>query len=798
MGNADGAIIIETEIDQRGAIKGVAELKVILGGAGKQFEQTVNSMTSSMEGMNLKVNTDEAEQEIGEVVSEVEQLNEELEDGPRIHIWNAETESEVEEGVEEVREAVWESAQAIEEKSEETAEKSKNIFKRMADGFQSAYTRFVSALTLPGKEAFGGNPEINIKTDKARDRVVELTGRIEMLKQKLKEMDAQGTTFGFEEYDKTYQDLKKLEPELNAYKKKLEQASEGSKKLAKNTKQVNQSVNNSSVSFKKGLKKLLAYGFGIRSVYMLFRKLRSAIGEGIKNLVQVDKETNNAVSGMVSSFSQVKNSIAAAFAPIITMVAPYITRLMDMLNAAISKIGQFFAALSGKGTFTKAVKVQQDYAKSLNGTTTSAKKASKALYAFDELNVLQKDEDTGTAAADMFKTEEITEEAATMAQGFKDFFSPVIAAFENLKAHAQPVIEKLGNAVAWLRENVLEPLGSWTINDAIPAFFDALGGALDLVAAVAEKLGDWFSVLWDKFLAPAAAWVGDAIVSFFETLGKVLTDISENETAVTILSGVAVAILAVVAAIELWNIAQAILNGLLAISPITWIILAIVALIAIIVLCITYWDQIKAVIEKVWESIKTKVTNTINKIKTTLATTTANIKQAWNDTWTSMKEKVLEIFDGIWNGIKKVINSIIGGIEWMVNSVINGINKMIDALNSLSFDVPDWLGGGHFGFNIPNLATVSIPRLATGTVVPRSAGEFAAILGDNNRETEVVSPLSTMKQAFMEALDSRGGQEVNVYISAEGDMDALVRELNFRISKEQSRVGTNFTKVVRA
>ena len=63
------------------------------------------------------------------------------------------------------------------------------------------------------------------------------------------------------------------------------------------------------------------------------------------------------------------------------------------------------------------------------------------------------------------------------------------------------------------------------------------------------------------------------------------------------------------------------------------------------------------------------------------------------------------------------------------------------------------IGGKHIGFNI---TPVSLPRLATGTVVPRQSREFAAILGDNNRETEVVSPLSTMKQAMVEALQESG------------------------------------------
>ena len=56
----------------------------------------------------------------------------------------------------------------------------------------------------------------------------------------------------------------------------------------------------------------------------------------------------------------------------------------------------------------------------------------------------------------------------------------------------------------------------------------------------------------------------------------------------------------------------------------------------------------------------------------------------------------------------------------MANGVVNGINTVINALNSLHFDIPDWvpgLGGKSFGFNIGTLATVSLPRLAKGGIV---------------------------------------------------------------------------------
>ena len=55
------------------------------------------------------------------------------------------------------------------------------------------------------------------------------------------------------------------------------------------------------------------------------------------------------------------------------------------------------------------------------------------------------------------------------------------------------------------------------------------------------------------------------------------------------------------------------------------------------------------------------------------------------------------------------------------------------------------------GFNLWNWTAPQIPYLAQGTVVPPNK-EFMAVLGDNTREHEVVSPLSTIKEANKEAL----------------------------------------------
>ena len=93
-------------------------------------------------------------------------------------------------------------------------------------------------------------------------------------------------------------------------------------------------------------------------------------------------------------------------------------------------------------------------------------------------------------------------------------------------------------------------------------------------------------------------------------------------------------------------------------------------------------------------------------------------------------------------------------------------------------------------------APFRMPRLATGTVVPPRAGEFAAILGDNKRETEVVSPLSTMKQALKEALEESGaiggGRDIHIDLILNGQRFAsAVYKAN---NQERQRVGVRMVQ----
>lgn len=173
-----------------------------------------------------------------------------------------------------------------------------------------------------------------------------------------------------------------------------------------------------------GLKNILKYTLGIRSLFVLVNKLRSALVDGFKNLSQYSGETNNSLSMLMSSLTQLKNAFAAAFAPILNVVAPILNSIIQKIISVVNTFGQLTSALTGKTTYIKAKKVQQDYAKSLNSNAASATNAKKAneelqrtILSFDQINKMDdnssSDSDNGIvdtgglSPSDMFDTQSI-------------------------------------------------------------------------------------------------------------------------------------------------------------------------------------------------------------------------------------------------------------------------------------------------------------------------------------------------------------------------------------------------------
>lgn len=127
-------------------------------------------------------------------------------------------------------------------------------------------------------------------------------------------------------------------------------------------------------------------------------------------------------------------------------------------------------------------------------------------------------------------------------------------------------------------------------------------------------------------------------------------------------------------------------------------------------------------------------------------------------------------FERAGNGIRDIFKGVINGI---IEFFENGINFIVKNLNKLKFTVPDWIpeiGGESIGFN---LSRVSIPRLATGAVIPPNR-EFLAVLGDQKHGTNIETPLDTMIDAFKQAIKEMGGVGNNGQMHVTVEIDGRV------------------------
>lgn len=177
-----------------------------------------------------------------------------------------------------------------------------------------------------------------------------------------------------------------------------------------------------------------------------------------------------------------------------------------------------------------------------------------------------------------------------------------------------------------------------------------------------------------------------------------------------------------------------------------------------------------------FENIRTTIADVIQAVEDIFLGLTQFLAGVFTGDWKTAWEGIKNVFKGVWNGIA----SLFGGA---VNAVIKGANWLISQLNKIKWNVPDWvpvIGGKKLGISIPKISEYRIPALATGTVVPPNR-EFLAMLGDNKTEHEVVSPLSTIKQAVAEAMAENGGggeQVFHLYIDGKQVAVQVVKHVN--------------------
>lgn len=662
---------------------------------------------------------------------------------------------------------------------------------------------------------------------------------------------------------------------------KVEEQTKKFANLGASAKKAEKHVDNVSNSFKKGLSKVLKYAFGISTLFVLFNKLRSAVKEGYGALMESDDDVKASINDLTGSLQQLKNQLASAFQPIISVIAPILSKFIQMLSDAMTKVGMFFAMLTGQGYINKAVKGTNDLAKGFGASADKAKELKNYTSSLDELNVLNPPDDSsgggGGGAGNAFEKVDIDPEMATIADKIQKAFAKLLQKLKpitdklkaigdhlrdiftdsNVVASAQGFVTKfitaigqIGKSVMSIGEtiainilggiekylgsngdrikkfisnmfniegNVIERWGNFaeavanvfsafqseagqgTTANIIGLIADSAMGATELVAKLGESLQKLtlqpfidnaeafkttlegmleqtetitagmkiaFDTLWDSFNSvydeKIAPFFDDLTNGLSETVGMILD--KYNQYVKPVMDELASALG------ELWSEHLAPLFQGVA----EWFG-------SIIERFQLFYDMVKPAIDWILsivvqyllplliENIK-RVVSVIGTI-IDIVTLVIDIFKEWNEfithvfkgDWSSAWDDILSIFEDVClacqeyvealrDGFANIFNDILDGVENMINNAIKGINKLIDALNDFGFDLPDVMGGGHVGFDIPTLKEVSLPRLATGAVIPPNR-EFMAVLGDQHNGTNVEAPLDTIKQALIEALD---------------------------------------------
>lgn len=307
--------------------------------------------------------------------------------------------------------------------------------------------------------------------------------------------------------------------------KSNEKIADSGKKAANSLKETGSAAGNA----KNGIMTLLKYGLGIRSLFVLFNKLRSAVVAGMSNLAQESGSTNSAISMLWGSLERLKNSLATAFAPILTAIAPILSKFIDMLSTAATYVSMFFSMLSGKKTYTRALAVQKDYAASLSDTASSvedvadatndaadaadaaAEATEKYLSPLDDLNKMDSKSDSGsgsggggkspgaggggggTGSAPMFTEEQIPnafldnlQKVFDLLKKIKDLF---MSGFWDGLGDYKPQLAELKKDLASIKRNLAEIFTDPEVVGAAKRFAESVIYNLGVVAGSIASVG---------------------------------------------------------------------------------------------------------------------------------------------------------------------------------------------------------------------------------------------------------------------------------------------------------------------
>lgn len=316
--------------------------------------------------------------------------------------------------------------------------------------------------------------------------------------------------------------------------------------------------------------------------------------------------------------------------------------------------------------------------------------------------------------------------------------APVLAQIIEL---AGALLAKLGEFIAWALENilpVLQPIIEFIGENVLNVFSliaQAIGNLADILSGILDFLSGVFTGDWEL------AWQG--IQEIFDGVWNLITDFlsSSWETIKTVISnGIEIAKAAIKAG----------------------------------------WNAVKTVTSSTWNAIKDKISSIWSSIKSTASNAVQWISDKVSNIFEGMKNKVSGIFESLVDIVTQPLNWIIDKLNGLISAAESAQNWIADAL-SFSIDIPwpvsDFVGFDNFTIGVDRISLPRIPYLASGAVIPPNK-EFMAVLGDQKQGNNIEAPESLLRRIVREESGNGGVQriEVPVYLNRREIARATVDE----------------------
>ena len=506
-------------------------------------------------------------------------------------------------------------------------------------------------------------------------------------------------------------------------------------------------------------------------VFSVITAALTALRKQIKAAIETSAEASDA-------FARLKGALLTLAAPLMDVLIPALTWLMNLLAAIVSEIVTIISILSGKSKKSMEASGKNLYkeAAAIDATGKAAKEATDALAAFDEINKLSTTTSVGGGGGASAIAPDFDFDEGPMMEKLDKVFQKINDIFKTIRAGLEIVVDDLKwsfdkkvipkSKATWL--TVLTALLGATLG---AAFGGITGGVIGLSLGV--LLGLYLVGLdpetWKTEMDAEDAWIVVITALLGALLGSVFLGIT---------GGVAGFSLGAILGLYLTGFAEGdeehggksqLLSEL------------------IVVLCALLGAVIGSIVTP---GVGTVVGMGLGLILgLSIYSVRKDPKKGTQRLVSIGRSVLLGLLAGVLGVGLAALGIVSAGTAFIISAAIGlALKFFVDSVDDSKVRKAT---SGFTGTRVSTKAPTrsrrvaaqsldgnapvynEIPALASGAVIPPNR-KFLAVLGDQKSGTNVEAPLSTIKQAVMEALAQGSREPINVNLVVDGKTLARV------------------------